>query len=113
MVALPCTGNARDMAGKGGKRSTSFQPKWKLGETVAIRIPSVVREYLLKIARCLDNGEDYERQVILTALRHYVDAQQSSPGGNQHRKKGEPPNIGESRDWTHFVRFKKEIEKEL
>ena len=99
------------MAGKGGVRSTSFQPKWKLGETVAIRVPTVVKEYLLKIARCLDNGEDYERQVILTARKRYIEIQQNNPGANQHRRKGEPLNIDESRDWKHFVRFMKEIEE--
>lgn len=88
-----------------GETSTSFQPKWKLGETVAIRIPAAVKEYLLKIARYLDNGEDYERQVILTALNRYIEAQQQESGANQHRKKGEPLNIEKSRDWKHFREF--------
>lgn len=54
--------------------------------------------------------EKLQREVILTALTRYIESQQSSPGGNQHRRKGEPLNIEKSRDWKHFVKFMKEIE---
>lgn len=55
--------------------------------------------------------EKLQREIILTALKRYIEIQQNNPGANQHRRKGEPLNIDESRDWKHFVRFMKEIEE--
>lgn len=100
------------MAGKGGVRSTSFQPKWKLGETKAIRVPAVLADQFVVIAKELDETQsvDIKAEIILTALNRYIEAQQQESGANQHRRKGEPLNIEESRDWKHFVKFMKEIE---
>lgn len=98
--------------GRGGRRSTTFNSTWKHGKTRTIRVAIVLAERVLNYAHLIDNNEDYERQIILTALNRYIESQQSSPGGNQHRRKGEPLNIKKLRDWTHFVKFMKEIEKE-
>jgi hypothetical protein len=43
---------------KGGRRSTTWTPGWKRGKTTVIRIPEVLEDELLRIARVLDeNGE--------------------------------------------------------
>lgn len=66
---------------------------------------------ILEMQKQLDSQKVDHQAVILTALKRYIEVQQNNPGGNQHRRKGEPLNIEESRDWKHFVRFMKEIEK--
>lgn len=99
------------MAGKGGKRSTSFQPKWNLGETKLIRVPIVILDKIINHAKFLDNGKDYEREIILTAIDQYITSQLTQSGGNQHKKKGEMANIENSRDWTHLSKFRKAVEK--
>lgn len=65
----------------------------------------------LEMRRELDSKKLDQSGIILTALKSYIEVQQSSPGGNQHRRKNEPLNIEESRDWKHFVKFMKEIEE--
>lgn len=35
---------------------------WHLGRTIVIRVPEILKEKLLKLARILDNQEDYETQ---------------------------------------------------
>src|SRR4028118_592742 len=42
---------------KGGRRSTTWKPSWKSGKTIVIRVPEVLAEELLQIARRLDEGE--------------------------------------------------------
>jgi hypothetical protein len=42
---------------KGGRRSTTWKPSWKSGKTTVIRVPEVLAEELLRIARRLDEGE--------------------------------------------------------
>ena len=39
---------------KGGRRSTTWKPGWKSGKTTVIRIPEVLEDELLRIARALD-----------------------------------------------------------
>src|SRR5205809_2769235 len=39
-----------------GKSSTSFYPKWNLGETTVIRVPAVLAPHLLAIAKTLDEN---------------------------------------------------------
>lgn len=41
---------------KGGRRSTTWTPGWKSGKTTVIRIPEVLVEELLRVARVLDDG---------------------------------------------------------
>jgi len=41
---------------KGGRRSTTWTPGWRSGRTTVIRIPEVLAEELLRIARVLDEG---------------------------------------------------------
>ena len=42
---------------KGGRRSTTWKPSWKSGKTIVIRVPEVLAEELLRVARCLDEEE--------------------------------------------------------
>lgn len=44
---------------RGGRRSTTWKPGWKLGKTKVIRIPEVLAEQLYEMARNLDEGQDY------------------------------------------------------
>lgn len=44
---------------RGGRRSTTWKPGWKLGKTKVIRIPEVLAERLYEMARNLDEGKDY------------------------------------------------------
>ena len=94
------------MAGKGGKRSTSFQPKWKLGETKAIRVPAVLAEQLVDIAKEADKKElvDIRQIVMLKAMNEFVESLEGKSGGNQHKKKGEVKTSGER--WYFFNKFK-------
>ena len=39
----------------GVKTKTSYQPKWKHGETKTIRVPIALEKDILKIAKALDN----------------------------------------------------------
>jgi hypothetical protein len=41
---------------KGGWRSTTWTPGWKSGKTTVIRVPEVLAEELLRIAKLLDEG---------------------------------------------------------
>lgn len=98
---------------KGGKRSTSFKPTWNLGKTKLVRIPVVILDEIVIHAKCLDNGKDYEREIILAAINKYIESQLSQSGGNQHKKKGEVVNVESSRDWKHLLKFKKFIQGAL
>lgn len=51
-----------------------------------------------------------ERQIILAAIDRYIESQLAKSGGNQYKKKGESVDINKIRDWTHLLKFKKEIE---
>jgi hypothetical protein len=42
--------------GKGGRRSTTWSAGWKSGKTTVIRIPEVLAEELLRLARVMDEG---------------------------------------------------------
>lgn len=66
---------------------------------------------ILEMRRELDSEKLDQGEIILSALKRYIESQQNNPGGNQHRRKGEPLNIKKLRDWTHFVKFMEEIEK--
>lgn len=66
----------------------------------------------LQMKEQLDSKKMDQGEVILTALNRYIEAQQNSSGGNQHRRKGEPLDIDKVRDWKHFVRFMREVEKD-
>lgn len=101
------------MAGKGGKRSTSFQPKWKLGETKAIRVPAVLADQFVDIAREADKeGVVNIRQfLILNAFNKFVESLQGKSGGNQHKKRGEVKTSGER--WYFFNKFKNQVESML
>lgn len=41
---------------RGGRKTTTWQPGWKLGKTSVIRIPEVIKDDLFEIARHLDDG---------------------------------------------------------
>lgn len=46
---------------KGGARPNSGpRPSWKHGKTTTIRVPIVLADKLLEIARALDENEDFE-----------------------------------------------------
>ena len=90
----------QDFAATQAKDEEIRQLKDQLGELI-IQILEMQKEL---DSKKLDQG------AMLTALKRYIKSQQSSPGGNQHRRKGEPLNIEKSRDWKHFVKFMKEIE---
>lgn len=53
-----------------------------------------------------------EKQIILDAIDRYIESQLARSGGNQFKKKGEIQDIENKRDWTHLLKFKKEIEGE-
>ncbi|MGL6342314.1 MAG: hypothetical protein ACRC80_24595 [Waterburya sp.] len=45
---------------RGGKRVGAGQkPKWKNGETKSVRVPVVLAEEILRLARLLDSGEKF------------------------------------------------------
>ncbi len=41
---------------KGGRRKTTWKPKWKSGRTTVIRVPEVLVPELIRVARYLDDG---------------------------------------------------------
>ncbi len=56
---------------KGGRRSTTWTPGWRSGKTTVIRVPEVLAEKLLEIARVLDDGGELPvtgKRMIDTAL---------------------------------------------
>jgi len=42
---------------KGGTTKTTWKPAWKSGKTTVIRVPEVLAERLMKLARAMDDGE--------------------------------------------------------
>lgn len=95
---------------RGGKRSTSFAPTWNLGKTELVRIPVAIIQKIRYIANVEDNGQNYERKVILEAIDKFIESQRGHAGGNQHKPAGEL-KLG-SVHWRKLNEFKKWIEDE-
>jgi len=43
---------------RGGRRSTTWKPTWKHGKTRTIRVPIVLADSILDLARILDEGKE-------------------------------------------------------
>ncbi len=51
---------------RGGRRSTTWKPTWKHGKTRTIRVPIVLAESILNLARILDEGEAVSKDSLVT-----------------------------------------------
>lgn len=80
-----------------GRKST-----WQNLPTALIRVPSILIDRILNYAHTVDNGEDYECQVILTALERFIESERNRPRkGNQHGNEFKTTG----RDWTKLNEF--------
>ncbi len=52
------------MGNRGGKTSTTWKPSWNKGKTTVIRVPEVLADQLMLIARTLDNDEDTKSSLV-------------------------------------------------
>ncbi|NEO38158.1 MAG: hypothetical protein F6J90_18210 [Moorea sp. SIOASIH] len=70
---------------RGGYRENSGRkPKWNLGQTKAVRIPVVIADTILEVAKRLDEGESIESVIIpkseTTQLSQLTEEIGASPG---------------------------------
>ncbi|NEP35075.1 MULTISPECIES: hypothetical protein [unclassified Moorena] len=70
---------------RGGYRENSGRkPKWNLGQTKAVRIPVVIADTILEVAKRLDDGESIESVIIpkseTTQLSQWTEEIGASPG---------------------------------
>lgn len=106
---------------RGGRRSTSYTPTWRHGKTRTIRVPIVLADQILALAKDLDNdvtqikSEDSsildKSALIIATVDQYINSKLTQSRGNQYKRKGEVVDIEKSRDWKHLLRFKKLIEE--
>ena len=67
------------------------KPKWRLGKTVAIRVPLAIKDELIEIARKLDNGEKESSKslLVVNAIEKLREATTSKKdGGSYDGRKG-------------------------
>jgi hypothetical protein len=98
------------MAGKGGKRVTSFKPTWNLGATDLIRLPKVLIADSLARARARDEGRDPDKEAMLAYLNRFIEKKRHNWGKNSMQKGKEFSMT--SRSWDYFKEFKQAIEQE-
>ncbi len=51
---------------RGGRRSTTWKPTWKHGKTRTIRVPIVLADSILDLARILDEGKEVSVDSLVT-----------------------------------------------
>ena len=51
---------------RGGRRSTTWKPTWKHGKTRTIRIPILLADSILNLARILDEGKEVSEHCLVT-----------------------------------------------
>ena len=51
---------------RGGRRSTTWKPTWKHGKTRTIRVPIVLADSILNLARILDEGKEVSEDRLVT-----------------------------------------------
>ncbi len=51
---------------RGGRRSTTWKPTWKHGKTRTIRVPIVLADSILNLARILDEGKEVPKNCLVT-----------------------------------------------
>lgn len=99
------------MAGKGGLRSTSFKPTWKVGKTRLVRLPEVWVDDYIADAQVRDEGRDPDKEKMLFMIDKFIESQRAHAGGNQHKPAGEL-RIETSVHWRKLNEFKRWIEGE-
>lgn len=57
----------------GGRTSGTWDAKWQMGKTKAIRIPLAISEEILEIAKALDSGRTKDAKKILNKLSKELD----------------------------------------
>ena len=60
----------------------------------------------------LKSSTELYKNAFVDAINLYIELQLAKSEGNQYKKKGQIVDITRIRDWTHLLRFKKEIERE-
>jgi hypothetical protein len=61
----------------GIKTKTSYQPKWKHGETKTIRVPKALEKDILRIAQALDNDYVKADEILELFLNSSLDTRQA------------------------------------
>ena len=61
---------------RGGRRSTTWKPTWKHGKTRTIRVPIVLADSILNLARTLDEGKQVSVDNSLVTGNFSVDAKE-------------------------------------
>ncbi len=72
---------------RGGRRSTTWKPTWKHGKTRTIRVPIVLAESILNLARILDEGEAVSKDSLVTGnIKAAANSDNSHVTGNTEEK---------------------------
>ncbi|MFN6484019.1 MULTISPECIES: hypothetical protein [unclassified Nostoc] len=98
------------MAGKGGRRGTTWNSQWNHGNTKHIRVPVALEQQIMEFARALDCGQvPLDREVlqktILLLIDRYVEQRIAEFHPNQYSSTGSTT----SRRWDELRRFRTAI----
>ena len=95
------------MAGKGGRRGTTWNSQWNHGNTKHIRVPAALEEQIIEFARALDSGlvhldsKQLDKTVLLL-IDQFVEQRVGEFHPNQHSRTAST----NSRRWDELRRFR-------
>lgn len=95
------------MAGKGGRKKTTWSNSWNHGETKVIRIPAALEKAILAYARALDSGKvppgaSQLQGEILLAIDQFVADRLANFHPNQYGRTAST----HTRRWDELRRFR-------
>ncbi|MEH1959854.1 MAG: hypothetical protein V7L05_08200 [Nostoc sp.] len=98
------------MAGKGGRRGTTWNSQWNHGDTKHIRVPAALEEQIIEFARALDSGSVHLdpkqlQKTVLLLIDQFVEQRVASFHPNQHSRTAST----NSRRWDELRRFRNAI----
>ncbi|MDJ0727192.1 MAG: hypothetical protein QNJ38_18995 [Prochloraceae cyanobacterium] len=71
---------------RGGRRSTTWKPTWKHGKTRTIRVPIVLADSILDLARILDEGKEVPVDSFVTGNVEVQDSLVTDKNGDTVQK---------------------------
>ncbi|WP_445626628.1 hypothetical protein [Nostoc sp. DSM 114167] len=95
------------MAGKGGRRSTTWQAQWNHGKTKHIRVPAALEQQIIEFARALDSGQVALDSQVLLLIDSFVESRIAQFHPNQYSSTGSTT----TRRWDELRRFRSAIAK--
>ncbi len=101
--------------GKGGYKSTTWEPGWNSGKTTSIRVPIVLKNDVLAYARAVDSklinnvpspSRDFLK-ITLNLIQRYIDYKRRNYHNNQHSRELDI----NTRAWDELRKFQKMIQE--